>query len=727
MASKRRPRRRRRRDPDPSTSCTPVKSSRDARCCRCSAAAAQLHARHPARPIRVITYGELPATRTRAHPSRAARTLPRGAAAYPVQRSCSPSCSARTCCSPWSASTWCIRRLTRCTTTWRPAARSSASRRAAPRCSTCWPRAARASASTATTSTGIERALEKFLAGDFVASRARVERYRWANLALQYRAVIEDARRGADSHGRTPPIATVLDLAQHPCCRAQIRLPHARMCATSRFRPIVRVPCVRMATEPLPGETAGPARSAARSLADQPRPARALCRARRRALLARAAVAETRAAAALDHPAGAQAHPRAASASSTQRQAEGDRAFIEGIETMGFLATLVGLTSVERFIPLATHETERREVLAAKPEPRRTPHRRDHAADAGAGEFPRRTSDRARRPIGHARQRRVAARQMPARPPRPRSAPPRPVRGAAAPHSREPRRDAARAPRPSSPGRRRRPSRQAEHVVIADAVRLLGWGTPVARARRDDRAALRAARAVRDPPHPAHLPRTHRRHRDAPSRLAPAPRSGLQARNARGPRVCRRGLRDAPRPCAKSGAPTPRGTNPRALRSLAGAMIKTQNLTKNYHGLMAVDDLSFCGRARRSARLPRPQRRRQVHHHAHDRGLHHARPRGIGQHLRPRRRDRAAGRQGRARLSTRGRADLRRDDGARLPRFHRRPARARAAQHRKTRLDYVIGRLQLEPVLRADHRNPVEGLQAARRPRAGHRARSRRC
>ena len=51
-----------------------------------------------------------------------------------------------------------------------------------------------------------------------------------------------------------------------------------------------------------------------------------------------------------------------------QRTAEGDRAFIEGIEIMSFLATLVGLTSVERFIPLATHETERRDVLSAKPE-----------------------------------------------------------------------------------------------------------------------------------------------------------------------------------------------------------------------------------------------------------------------------------------------------------------------------------------------------------------------
>ncbi len=50
--------------------------------------------------------------------------------------------------------------------------------------------------------------------------------------------------------------------------------------------------------------------------------------------------------------------------------------------------------------------------------------------------------------------------------------------------------------------------------------------------------------------------------------------------------------------------------------------------------------------------------------------------------------------------------------------------RALEGEHRKQRLDYVIGRLQLEPVLRADHRDAVQGLQAARRPGAGHRARS---
>jgi len=40
---------------------------------------------------------------------------------------------------------------------------------------------------------GLERALENFLNGDVVAQRARVERYRWPHLAQQYRGVIERA------------------------------------------------------------------------------------------------------------------------------------------------------------------------------------------------------------------------------------------------------------------------------------------------------------------------------------------------------------------------------------------------------------------------------------------------------------------------------------------------------------------------------------------------------
>jgi hypothetical protein len=149
-----------------------------------------------------------------------------------------------------------------------------------------------------------------------------------------------------------------------------------------------------------------------------------------------------------------------------QRMAEGDRAFIEGIETMGFLATLVGLTSVERFIPLATHETERREVLAAKPVP---------AAAKDTAETSRSRSAENRRTAETTRQmpvlpnskvdRLLAAQRATARPP------------AAAPHPRGGalRRDSHR---PATIKPKKAPSTitQMEHVVIADAVRLLGWG-----------------------------------------------------------------------------------------------------------------------------------------------------------------------------------------------------------------------------------------------------------
>jgi hypothetical protein len=140
----------------------------------------------------------------------------------------------------------------------------------------------------------------------------------------------------------------------------------------------------------------------------------------------------------------------------SQRLAEGDRAFIEGVETMGFLATLVGLTSVDRFIPLATHETERREVLAAKPEPGKD------------------TSETAR-----ARRTAETTRQMPALPAASRAtAAQRPAARPAAPATaarREVRRDAQR-PATVKPKKVPATITQSEHVVIADAVRLLGWG-----------------------------------------------------------------------------------------------------------------------------------------------------------------------------------------------------------------------------------------------------------
>jgi len=152
-----------------------------------------------------------------------------------------------------------------------------------------------------------------------------------------------------------------------------------------------------------------------------------------------------------------------------QRQAEGDRAFIEGIEIMGFLATLVGLTTVDRFIPLATHETERRDVLAAKPEPP-----------------PAKAAAREREPTSRTAEHKRTAettRQMPVLPnskvyrmlaAQRAGVPLKPAAGAT-PARRELRRDAQR-PATIKPKKASSSITAAEHVVIADAVRLLGWG-----------------------------------------------------------------------------------------------------------------------------------------------------------------------------------------------------------------------------------------------------------
>jgi hypothetical protein len=139
------------------------------------------------------------------------------------------------------------------------------------------------------------------------------------------------------------------------------------------------------------------------------------------------------------------------------RRNEGDGAFLESVEAMGFLASLVGITSVERYIPLATHETERREILNAKPEPEAA--RPRAVPSARTGEH-KRTAE--------------TTRQMPALA-NTRGATPVKHPAAATPPRREPKREAVR---PATIKPKKAPSNitQAEHVVIADAVRLLGWG-----------------------------------------------------------------------------------------------------------------------------------------------------------------------------------------------------------------------------------------------------------
>jgi hypothetical protein len=177
-----------------------------------------------------------------------------------------------------------------------------------------------------------------------------------------------------------------------------------------------------------------------------------------------------------------------------QRKSEGDRAFIEGIEIMGFLSTLVGITSVDRFIPLATPENERRDVLAAKSAPalkatsdstrtRTQPTPREREPTSRTAEN-RRAVETTREPsakTGEHRRTAETTRQMPALP---NSKVYRmlaaqragvPLKPPPVPPKKEPRRDPTR-PATIKPKKASPAITQAEHVVIADAVRLLGWG-----------------------------------------------------------------------------------------------------------------------------------------------------------------------------------------------------------------------------------------------------------
>jgi hypothetical protein len=179
-----------------------------------------------------------------------------------------------------------------------------------------------------------------------------------------------------------------------------------------------------------------------------------------------------------------------------QRQSEGDRAFIEGIEIMGFLATLVGITSVDRFIPLATPEAERRDVLAAKPAAAEKVPGDSTRVRAPAAPRERESAPREREPTSRTAENRRAVettrtgehrrtaettRQMPALP---NSRVYRmlaaqragvPLKPAPVPQKKETRRDPAR-PATIKPKKASSVITAAEHVVIADAVRLLGWG-----------------------------------------------------------------------------------------------------------------------------------------------------------------------------------------------------------------------------------------------------------
>ena len=224
---------------------------------------------------------------------------------------------------------------------------------------------------------------------------------------------------------------------------------------------------------------------------------------------------------------------------------------------------------------------------------------------------------------------------------------------------------------------------------------------------------------VGDPPHPAHLPRPHRRHRDPPTRLIAA---AITSRNLPRRRL-RRGLREAAAP-AQNLRPDAAGTIPagvtlcnrrhdqdaepdQELRRPAGRrrpQLSAWNRAKCWASSAPTAPASPppCACSRASSRPP-------------------AAPASICGHdivTDPLAAKAALG------YLPEGAPHLRRDDAC--GGFLDFIADLRAPRRRSiasTRLDYVIGRLQLEPVLAADHRNAVQGLQAPRRPGAGHRAR----
>ena len=159
-----------------------------------------------------------------------------------------------------------------------------------------------------------------------------------------------------------------------------------------------------------------------------------------------------------------------------QRQAEGDRAFIEGIEIMSFLATLVGLTNVERFIPLATNETERRDVLTARPKEKEKEKEKEEKKDSGSRTSENRKVVDSTSRTGEHRRTAETTRQMPALP---HSKVYRMLAAQRAGVPLKPPASPKRDPnRPATVKPKKPPANvtQMEHVVIADAVRLLGWG-----------------------------------------------------------------------------------------------------------------------------------------------------------------------------------------------------------------------------------------------------------
>jgi len=157
------------------------------------------------------------------------------------------------------------------------------------------------------------------------------------------------------------------------------------------------------------------------------------------------------------------------------RQAMGDAKFAEALDHTVFLANLVGLQNVKRYIPLADPAAEKPVTTQPKPSAPAQRHPKPRpSGDEATREMPRldqaahgaseQRPQKAKVATGH-----EATREMPR------------LHAAAAPKNKSPA-PALRAPEPKKPAARQQPAaapdqtEELQEKVVADAVRLLKWG-----------------------------------------------------------------------------------------------------------------------------------------------------------------------------------------------------------------------------------------------------------
>lgn len=138
------------------------------------------------------------------------------------------------------------------------------------------------------------------------------------------------------------------------------------------------------------------------------------------------------------------------------RQAMGDSKFSEALELMAFLANLVGIQNIQRFIPLADPS-------------------RDGTGGTTMLEQPTTIIKPAARPQAPPEE---PTREMPRIKPSPKPAQPPPPKASAQPKVQSPSRAAKSTPAGKSDGAQKPLSDDMKSKITADAVRLLKWGKP---------------------------------------------------------------------------------------------------------------------------------------------------------------------------------------------------------------------------------------------------------